>query len=958
MADFIISPYAISYNSIKNALQSYIQNKSDVTTKWKDFYTAGAGETILELDAAVASFYAFHFIIGRRESFLTVAQNYNSIVGGALSLGYNCSRGHNVHVRIQIIPNTTQTLSKWTVVGSYAEYDVVLLKDTILNEGEPTTIDCVIGNSAVQGVRISSTALQQFVFTASNTTDDCRLILTDREVPFTTEIKDAVNDYYIMLTNSFGSVDVFYLNKGNYNYTPADTLYLNYIERNNLQFGSISGSNIHIDIASQVDDIILLEDRLDVEDKEHIRLSAPLYHETNNVVRARKDYVKFLKQHNTLIIDANDKDINPGLIALTYLKNYDSEAGTSLLTEEEKQEYVRFMQTICPDGVAKAFIEDPVRVVRSLAISLWQQSGENITANIDEDIEAILDKYRNKLAPVLDLEQIEHDIEDLPGVKIARVDIGAQEYQSNTKYKLYDVVTVPNIKVGTDLQTWTFYCGKVQAQTGETEPDWAFAGSEGQQVQDNNFIWENSNKYANAINAVWKQNGEYSLYSDINMSYEVPPKCTLQTQPIWGDTTQKDGNITWNKLFQYDSKIEPRQDNKVYVQGEQVFVNHEDETAVYTVNEITHKSGSSKPNWSQSEIGETLQDNALTWQYAYAPWKPNYKYIEEQEIAVDVDNTIYVYRCVLAGETGSENVLIHPDNIGKEVVEEYKTVEKTIEKTTTNSEGEQVVTKEFQETQELLIRWVLVNSFENVSTWKADTEFDNDTYIIANYKTNIIIDGEKTEIDNTKYFKCTSISNTTSGTANFYEDKWLESVTDNNVKWILDTYTIDDVEYKCIGKQWKPSTEYEVGDNLICNSASTTYIYEAQYVGQGTIEETNVIYSVVNYAGTTSSVEPTWDQDNVVDNDILWTKTENQSAITWQANTSKRHGDIITTPNGYYVFSSVLGTSGVIDPDWAGIENKQVKDNNITWIRLTDSTTMALQWNEYLELKANRKIVG
>ena len=87
MADFIISPYAISFNSIKNALEAYIENKSDVTTTWKDFYTAGAGQTILELDAAVAAFYAFHFIIGRREAFLTVAQNYNSVVGGALSLG-------------------------------------------------------------------------------------------------------------------------------------------------------------------------------------------------------------------------------------------------------------------------------------------------------------------------------------------------------------------------------------------------------------------------------------------------------------------------------------------------------------------------------------------------------------------------------------------------------------------------------------------------------------------------------------------------------------------------------------------------------------------------------------------------------------------------------------------------------------------------------------------------------
>ena len=119
----------------------------------------------------------------------------------------------------------------------------------------------------------------------------------------------------------------------------------------------------------------------------------------------------------------------------------------------------------------------------------------------------------------------------------------------------------------------------------------------------------------------------------------------------------------------------------------------------------------------------------------------------------------------------------------------------------------------------------------------------------------------------------------------------------------------------------------------------------------------NVIYSVVNYAGTTSATEPTWGDDNVIDNDILWTKTENPSEIEWQPETSKRHGDIITTSEGYYVFSSVLGTSGAVAPDWTGIKNNQVVDNNITWIRITDSNTMALQWNEYLDLKAQSPVI-
>ena len=883
MADFIISPYAISFTNIKNSLQSYIQNKSDVTSTWKDFYTAGAGQTVLELDAAVAAFYAFHFIIGRRESFLTVAQNYNSVVGGALDKGYNCSRGHNVHIRIQVVPTKTQSLSKWSIVGSYGEYDVVLLEDAILNKGIATTIDCVIGNSSVQTVPIKTTDLQQFVFTAANTTDDVRLILTDREVPFSTELKDAVNDNYIMLTNPYGSVDVFYLNNGNYKYTVADTLNLQFIERNNITFGAISKSTLVIDVASQVDDIILIEDRLDVEDKEHIRLAAPIYHETNNVVRARKDYVKFLKENNALIIDANDKDLNPGLIALTYLKKYDSEAGTSLLTAQEKQDYVKFMMSICPDGVAKAFIEDPVRVVRSLAITLWQKSNENIQATIEDDIDNILDTYRDRLAPVLDLNQIEHDIEQLPGVKIARVDLGASEYENNKKYKLYDVVTVPKILVGTEYQTWTMYCGKIQSKTGDTEPDWATAGSIGDQIQDNNFIWENSNKYTTSINASWNKDGTYELYSDINVGYEVPPKQTLATQPLWGAQLKKDGNVTWNKLKDYGTLLSTRQNNTKYVLNQQVIVEANNQLAVYNAVGVTHKTSASKPNWNVN-IDEFVVDNAITWKCLYNARRNNYNYLAGDLVAIGKDDKLYVYIALSDGT----------------------------------------------------ITWSLQETLTGYTNWATNTEIPIDRYI----------NGDD------KYFISVSVDNTTSGTATFYNKKWLQDVTDNNIIWKLDTFDLQEETINSVGKSWKPCTEYEIQDIIICSSASSTYICQANFVGETTVIHNNVIYSVVNYAGTTGDKQPVWGDDNVVDNDILWTKTENISEIKWEPSVSKKHGDIITTDQGYYVFSSVLGTSGATDPDWTGIENNQVKDNNITWVRISDSVSMALQWNEYLDLKA------
>ena len=903
MADLIISPYAISFNSIKNCLQSYIQNKSDVETTWKDFYVSSAGETILELDAAVAAFYAFHFIIGRRESYLTLAQNYNSVVGGALSLGYNCSRGHNVHIRLNITPAQSQTLSKWTVIGSYAEYDVVLLEDVILNKGIPTNVSCVIGNSSAQSVKMTSSDLQQFVFTSENTTDDVRLILTDREVPFATELKEAVNDKYILLTNPYGSVDVFYLNNGLYNYGPSDVLYLQYIERNNLQFGSLSKSNLAIDIATVVNDMTLIEDRLDKEDKEHIRLAAPIYHETNNVVRARKDYKKFLLETNPLILDTNDKDINPGLIALTYLKKYDSQSGTSLLTEQEKQNYVKSIMDCCPDGVAKAFIEDPVRVVRSLAINIWKKSDENIEATLEDDIETILDTFRNRLAPVLDLQQIEHDIEQLKGVKVARVDLGAREYSTNTKYKLYDVITVPKIQVGTELQTWTLYAGKIQSKTGEEEPDWATAGQVGDQIQDNNFIWENSNKYAQSLNAVWKKDGSYELYSDINVGYTVAPGCTLKTPPLWGSQLQKDGNITWNMIKNYISKLAVRADNTKYSLNQQVIVKQDPEQAIYNAIKITHKSSKEQPYWSIDRLNETVSDNAITWQYKYNAWRTSYNYLTGDVIAVGKDDKVYVYRALTDGQSGEECPLDGNSPIADNTV-----------------------------------NWYLINTFDGFTQWEANKEIPLNSWISANDKLFNVID----------------IDNITSGESTvFYTGAWQEEIVDNNITWHIDTYEVDETVHNCIGGEWKGETPFEENQTIICSSTSTTYIYQVSYVGTTEIQAENVIFSVVNYAGTTSKTEPEWGPENVEDNDILWTKTDNISDIGWEASTSKRHGDIITTAHGNYVFSSVLGTSGNVTPDWTGIQNNQVIDNNITWVRISDALTMALQWNEYLDLKAD-----
>lgn len=966
MANFIVSPYAISFNSIKNALESYINDKStsEVLDTWSDFYTAGAGQTVLELDAAIGAFYAFHFILGRREAYLPLAQNYQSILGGAESLGFNASRGRNVHIGVTINANTSRVLSKWDVIGSYAEYDLILWEDTIINQDQDVTLHCVIGNSNAQSIAIDTKDIKQFVFTAEDTTDDVRLILTDKEVPFATELKDAMNDKYIMLSNPYGSVDVFYLNKGQYTYSTKDTLYLQYIERNSIKFSQITKDSLTVDYG-EVSSFEMISNREDKQSKQSIKTAAPIYHETNNVVRARRDYCKYLLTQGGLnLLDTNDFDINPGLMALTYLKEKD-ETGNNLLTDDQKEQFIEALMKVCPDGVAKAFIEDPIPVIRTLSITLWKDTDQVIPADVNDYIEEILDNYRNVLAPTLDLEAIEKALEaNIPGVKIARVDIGATDYALNTKYKLYDVINVKKVNIGGELQDWKMINSKVQTTSGSYAPDWGSASSFGDKVYDNNLIWEKSNKYLNAIAGRWKANGEFNLYNDVAVGYDIYPNCTSYTYPEWGPMVVTDGNVTFTTVKTYDYNLDYWMEDTPYTEGEYVLFNANDLTgkryAVYKVKETLNKSGSVEPMWSDcTEIDGTISDNALTWTLKFKGFKAANEYLVGDKIAYIKNNKIYVYSCVntcnadtVYSNTKKKASEQLPFDESQEIKEwiEVDTNETITEQTGVDSDNNPIYTTtvitEWQEGQTI---WYLDNIYENIITWAPNTELALLKYVQG---------GDD-------IFYSTSNSNSRTGEDWFSTlEEWPETYTDNNIVWELDTITVGENKYNATGTTWFAGTEYAVDDIAFVDGNNNTYAYMVTYTNPNVVVANNIVYTVSGYCGVTSPTEDSlqWSYEddegntvyynNVVDNNILWTKTENKSDLEWAPNTTMSVGNIIKIDDGdaYYMFSTVMGTSGSITPDWTGIKNNVVVDNDIVWEKLGETTRINLGWNEYLEL--------
>lgn len=552
MADFIISPYAISFDSIKNNLKDYVNSKPENET-WLDFYASSAGETIIEIAAALGAFYAYHFIVGRRESFLSSAQNMTSVIGLAQNLGYSTSRGENLQVSINIVPNQTVTLAKWTILGSYTEYDVVLTEDIILNKGIAIDVPVIIGNSMVETININSNKLQQFSFLNANVTDTYRLLLNQTELPISTEIKDALNDMYVTISNVYGAVDVFYLQQGNYQYVAGDSLYLNFIERNSLTFADFSSSNLNIDYASQVNEVSLIEDKTDVETLESIKAKAPLYHETSMVIRARKDYSKYLKLRHPQIIEANDKDIYPGLIAITYIK----EDGSNL-TESEKEYWLEQIEESRPSGVAKAVIIDSNVINKTLKISLWKASDKTIDTTIGDTIDSILSNYENIFETDVDLNQIEHDIEQLDNIKIARVELDKTNRSSETLYSLYDNVSI---------EDEDFYCSSFIYKTGSEEPIWPT--EDGETVVDGDIIWEKVNEYKGIAIYSWEPETEKTEYDYIKVNKVEEGEIvdthifvckgyanySSSSEPNWGDEYVYDNKLIWQKI-NYDFELE------------------------------------------------------------------------------------------------------------------------------------------------------------------------------------------------------------------------------------------------------------------------------------------------------------------------------------------------------------------------------------------------------------------
>ena len=413
----MIDQESISFEAIEQDFLDYLSDLPE-DYAWKDRYEDSIGQTLVELLAGFGSLLGTRILLTRREAFLSTALLRSSVQGIAGSnLGYSAYRGRNPHIKLTVTASDGVSLDKFQVVGTYGQYDVVMAEDQTINPGS-NEVEVIVGDAKEAPQIIQTTSPTTFRFYAEKVSEDYLLEVDGVVVPTSDEFKDLNDDYYLVLTNYLSSVDVAYLNDGEYNYNIASVMALTYVERATI--GAVNLASVMFDYGVITASELLYAD-VPADTLDLIRIKAPLYHETQSMVRGREDYEKVALDLIEGGKDVKGRDVTAAVIQLVYVK----EDGT-LMNSGEKENLIDLLEPYRLFGVSPPTIIDPTEIEIPLDITARLLANSTLTVSeIEDGIDETLLDYTKILGVVFDTTDLEYALERLEGLKYARVEVAS-----------------------------------------------------------------------------------------------------------------------------------------------------------------------------------------------------------------------------------------------------------------------------------------------------------------------------------------------------------------------------------------------------------------------------------------------------------------------------------------------------------------------------------------------------
>lgn len=495
---------SLSFSQIQSSLINYFNNQVEAD-RWRDFYESSTGRFFIRLLSAFGSFVSYLNVVNRRETYITYAENRASLIGIAQNLGYSVLRGKNEIVELTVVPNITGLIPAFTVVGNVKSLDLITVEDIQLNNATPVNVKLYIGKLSSEDVTIDTDKLKVFRFSSSNVSDYYRLKLNGNILPTSRNLRDLSNDKYVAISNPVGAVDISYIQEGSYKYLPNDTLTLEYIELNKVDYEQ---GELVFNFGSVIN-IVSNTPYLEPESNDSIRINAPLYHETQVLIRGRKDYLKEFKNLGYNLVSTNGIDFTPAIVELSYCRdNY------TIINDGEKQDILNSLDNIRSFGIPLPRITPPNHVKLELNFNIKRQTN-SLTELVDvtNDVNSLTAYYEKTLNPRIDLETLEHDMEDFSYVKRVRVSINTVNRANSTKYRIGDFIKSP-------LMTNKIYMARyICKSSGVSEPLWSYETDD--LILDNGIIWRCMPKYSKNVKD-WYPLRKYKVGDLVKSTSTVP----------------------------------------------------------------------------------------------------------------------------------------------------------------------------------------------------------------------------------------------------------------------------------------------------------------------------------------------------------------------------------------------------------------------------------------------------
>lgn len=489
----IVDETTVSNSQIKIDIRTFIDGKPD-SEKWKDFFDSSTGQTVIELLAGILTFITYNNVTARRETYLAYSKVRSSMLGVSQNLGYSVFRGQCTYLSLTVNPTSSISLSKYDVIGSVKDKDLVIAEDTILVTGIPITINTIVGDRKTEDLVAKSSDLSIFRFTNLNVSVDIKLLLktpTETVVPFSNKIIELINDKYVAISNVMGSVDVMYLNTDSsaaYKYSTNDTLTLVWVEYSSITFVD---SDVKFNYGSFISDstgdgIVVSTANIAGESSSSIKINAPLFNETQFVVRARADYMKIFRLLGVIplidspFISTSYRDVSSEVVELTYVKTNET-----FLDSVENSAILTSLTSYRSMGLQPPTIKDPIKVPMVFDITIT--TSETVTQiSADATVAAIIAPYTKILQGTVDLDQIESDINQNSYVKISRVVAQSNSFVfpswvGNTAY-------LEGAHVQPITPNGRYYVVSVAGTSGSSEPTWSV--NNGDLVVDAGITWK------------------------------------------------------------------------------------------------------------------------------------------------------------------------------------------------------------------------------------------------------------------------------------------------------------------------------------------------------------------------------------------------------------------------------------------------------------------------------------